>query len=240
MNHKTLAPVLLTASILLLTACSHYKGKENKKQEAESTAAQVKPVTQEGVISMTESWPETSKAAVNAMNAKYGLPASVSDEMIVWNNTAPFKRTIVYKEEINHLFPMQHADVLQQTVNYRVPLDKVSHLSKFDGSLIVDRTRGELTSRNEKEEMNILALNLADKIVRGEMTVEKARREYSQQAEAFASGTSSPLISSLNFTSEGNTSDPDTMMQSQTERQPAVRKTFEAEEVQQVIEEQEE
>lgn len=237
MNHKMLVPVL-SAGILLLSACSSYKGKENKKVEEEATAAKVMPVTMEGVATITESWPEASKAAVNAMNAKYGLPASVSEDMIVWNNTAPFKRTIVYKEEINHLFPMQHKDILQQVVDYRVPLDKITALNKFDGSLIVDRTKGELASRNEKEEMNILALNLADKIVKGEMTVEKARREYSKNAEAFAAGTTSPMISSLNFTTSGNTSDPDTMMQSQTEEQPAVRKTEEAEEFKQIIEEE--
>jgi hypothetical protein len=237
MNHKMLVPVL-SAGILLLSACSSYKGKENKKAEQEATAAKVMPVTMEGVATLTESWPEASKAAVNAMNAKYGVPASASEDMIVWNNTAPFKRTIVYKEEINHLFPMQHKDILQQVVDYRVPLDKVAALSKFDGSLIVDRTKGELSSRNETEEMNILALNLADKIVKGEMTVEKARREYSKNAESFAAGTSSPMITSLNFSTSGNTSDPDTMMQSQTEDQPAVRKTEEAEEFKQIIEEE--
>lgn len=230
----------LTIGLFLLSACSHYKGKENKKLESEAQAAQVTPVTQDGIATIIQSWPETSKAAVNAMNAKYGMPAIVSDEMIVWNNTAPFKRTIVYREEVTHLFPLKHADVLQQVVDYRVPLDKVVALSKFDGSLVIDRTRGELSSRNEKEEMNILALNLADQIIREEKTVEEARREYSKNAEAFAAGTNTPLITSLNFTLSGDTTDPDVMMESQSEEQPRVRPTREAKKVQEVIEEEKE
>ncbi|MCM2349742.1 MAG: hypothetical protein NDI69_06960 [Bacteriovoracaceae bacterium] len=237
MNHKMLVPAL-SVGLLLLSACSSYKGKENKKTEEEATAAKVMPLTMEGVTTITATWPEASKAAVNAMNAKYGMPVSASEDMIVWSNTAPFKRTIVYKEEITHLFPMEHKDILLQVVDYRVPLDKIAALARFDGSLIVDRTKGELATRNETEEMNILALNLADKIVKGEMTVESARREYSKSAEAFAAGTTSPMITSLNFTSSGDTSDPDVMMQSQTKEQPAVHKTEEAEEYKKIIEEE--
>ena len=235
--NKILVP-LLTTGILLLSACSHKSNKDEKKQEEESKSAKVTPVTQEGITSMTKSWPEASRAAVNAMISKYGMPASAADEMIVWENTAPFKRSIVYKEQVNHMFPVQHSDVLQQVVNYRVPLDKVAALAKFDGSLMVDRTKGELSSRNEKEEMNILALNLADEIIKGNMTVEQARREYSKSAEAFASGTSNKRITSLNIKNQDNTQDPDTMMQSQSEQQqPTFKRTIQTEEVQEVIEE---
>lgn len=236
MNVKMLAPVVMSA-FLLVTACSHKK--HDKKEMPESAATFPQPVTQEGLTAATQSWPESSQAAISSLTAKYGLPSSVSEDMVVWTTSAPFKRSVVMKEEVNHQFPIQHSDVLMQSVDYRVPLDKVTALSKFDGSLIVDRTKGELSARNDKEEMNILALNLADKIVRGEMTVEQARREYSKNAEAFAAGTTSQLISSLNFTSQGNTSDPDSMMQSQSENQPMIRKTKQSEEVQEVIETQE-
>lgn len=234
MNKKLLAPLVLSA-LLAVTACSHRK--EDRKEKDMSTASYSMPVSQEGLNKTTESWPESSKAAINSMNSKYGLPSAVTEDMVVWSDSAPFKRSVVFKEEVNHQFPIQHSDVLMQTVDYRVPLDKVSHLSKFDGSLLIDRTKGELSARNDKEEMNILALNLADRIIRGEMTVEQARREYSKNAEAFASGTSSKLITGLNFETQGNTSDPDTMMQSQTEELPAVRKTIQTEEVEEVIQE---
>ncbi len=234
MKNRFLVPAVMSA-FLLVTACSHKK--EDKKLSPDPMASYSMPVTQEGLTQMTESWPEPSRAAITSLNTKYGLPSAVTEDMVVWNASGPFKRTIVFKEEVNHQFPIQHSDVLVQTVDYRVPLDKVDELSKFDGSLLIDRTKGELSARNDKEEMNILSLNLADKIVRGEMTVEQARREYSKNAEAFAAGTTSEMISSLSFKSEGNTQDPDTMMQSQEAGQPVFRKTIETEQVEEVIEE---
>lgn len=235
MKNRFLVPVVMSA-FLLVTACSHKK--HDKKKSMEPTAASYSmPVTQEGLNEMTKEWPESSRGAITSLNSKYGLPSAVTEDMVVWNGSSPFKRTIVFKEEVDHQFPIQHSDVLAQTVDYRVPLDKVSALSKFDGSLLIDRTKGELTARNDKEEMNILSLNLADKIVRGELTVEQARREYSKNAEAFAAGTSSQLISGLSFSTEGNTQDPDSMMQSQESSQPVIRRTIETEEVQEVIEE---
>ena len=234
MKNRFLVPAVMSA-FLLLTACSHKK--DEKKQSIDPVASYSMPVSQEGLDQMTATWPEPSRAAITSLNSKYGLPSAVTEDMVVWNNTSPFKRTIVFKEEVNHSFPVQHSDVLVQTVNYRVPLDKVAALAKFDGSLLIDRTKGELSARNDKEEINILSLNLADKIVRGEMTVEQARREYSKNVEAFAAGTSSQLISGLAFKTEGNTQDPDTMMQSQEAGQPKIRKKIETEEVQEVIEE---
>lgn len=232
MNKKLLMPAMMSA-LIAVTACSHRK--EEKKSTMNESASYAMPVSQEGLNKMTESWPEASKSAIQGLQGKYGLPSAVTDDMVVWSASAPFKRSIVFKEEVNHEFPIQHSDVLMQTVDYRVPLDKVSQLSKFDGSLIIDRTKGELSARNDKEEMNILALNLADKIVRGEMTAEQARREYSKNAESFAAGSSSEMISSLNFSSRGKTSDPDTMMQSQQEGQPMIRKAKESSDVQDVI-----
>ena len=233
MNRKLFLPAVLSV-LVGMTACSHHK--EDKKSSQDETASYATPVTQEGLDKMTAEWPEASRSAITSMTGKYGLPSAVTEDMVVWSTSAPFKRSVIFKEEVNHQFPIEHSDVLMQTVDYRVPADKVSQLTKFDGSLLIDRTKGELSARNDKEEMNILSLNLADKIVRGEMTVEQARREYSKNAEAFAAGTSSSLISALNFSSRGDTSDPDTMMQSQQSGQPVIRKTKQSTEVQEVIE----
>lgn len=238
MLKRIMTPALLT-SLMLVTACGHHK-KEKRKQN-EQTASMIMPVDQQKLNELTESWPQGSKSAIKSLTEKYGLPTTVSEDMVVWNNAGPFKRSVVYREEIMHQFPYQHSDVLVQTINYRVPLEKVDELAKFDGSILIDRTRGEISSRDEKEEMNILALNLSDKIVKGEMSPEEARREYSKNAEAFAAGTTNNLLTTLSFRPQKNTMDPDTMMQSQefspsrTEG-PVLRKTIESEEVEEVIE----
>lgn len=238
MKRKIFASALMSA-FLMTTACSHKK--DDKKKEKSSETIMSTEVTQEGLDRVTKEWPDSSKSAIKDLSKRYGLPAAVTEEMVVWTDSEPFKRSIVYREEINHMFPIQHSDVLLQTLNYRVPLDKVSDLSRFDGSLIVDRTKGELSARNHRQEMNFLAFNLADKIVRGEMTVEKARREYSRNAEALMSGTSNKMLTELDFKTRGNTSDPDTMMQSQESgRDSSIQRQPESEAVDVIILEEQE
>jgi hypothetical protein len=233
MKRKIFATALMS-SFLIMTACSHKKD-DKKKEKSSETASLSSEVTQEGLNQTIANWPEASKSAIKDLTKRFGLPAAVTEDMVVWNDSKPFKRSVVYREEINHMFPIQHSDVLLQTLNYRVPLDKVSDLSRFDGSLIVDRTKGELSARNHRQEMNILAFNLADKIVRGEMTVESARREYRKNAEALMSGTTNKMLTNLNFKTRGNTSDPDTMMQSQEPRGSSLERRPEAEAVDVII-----
>lgn len=235
MFKRILAPAVMS-SILIVTACSHRK--EEKKKHTSDISAYSMPVTQDVLDKVTDSWPAPSKSAIKSLTEKYGLPAAVTDDMVVWNNTQPFKRSIVYREEVNQMFPMQHSDVLQQTVDYRVPLNRIDDLSRFDGSIMVDRTKGELSTRNDREEMNILSLNLADKIIKGEKTVEEARREYSKDAESLAAGTTSPIVSSLLFKPESGTGDPDTMIQSQESMKEGktIKKTEESKQVEEVLE----
>lgn len=215
MKNKILATLAVSA-FLVATGCSHKK--DEKKSDAQETASLSSEVTTGGVKQLTADWPEASRSAIDEMTKQYGLPDAATEDMVVWNSSEPFKRTVVMRESVNHMFPTQHQDVLVQTIDYRVPLDKVLPLTKFNGSLIIDRTKGELSSRNERQEMNILALNIADKIVRGEFTEEQARREYRKQFDALEAGRSDKMLTELSFKTSGNTGDPDTMMQSQEPR----------------------
>ncbi|WP_408095497.1 hypothetical protein ACJVC5_10680 [Peredibacter sp. HCB2-198] len=201
---KKLVIPFMAASLLIVTSCSHQKpqGKEI------TSSGYTTKVTNESVAAVIKDWPLASKSATNSMINKYGLPSIVSADQLIWYNTAPFKRTVVYKEEWKHHFPYEHSDVLVQTVDYRVPRDKLDEISQLDGSLLVDRTKGELAARSDKEEMNFLALNLADKVIRGDMSVSKAKSTYEKSALAFSAGTSNQYLTGLNFRVEGNTADP--------------------------------
>jgi hypothetical protein len=68
---------------------------------------------------------------------------------------------VLTADEIVHNFPTAHTDYLTQYVGYRVPREKVSDLVAFDGSLLVDRTAGEIGARCDHEAYNTLTLNLA-------------------------------------------------------------------------------
>ncbi len=154
-------------------------------------------------------WPEVSQKAAQSMIQKYGPPAEVTPTMLVWHKNGPWKRTVVYKDPVPHKFPKAHEDVLEQFVSYRVPTDKFDELAQFDGSVIVERTKGVISARCDKEPMNILALNLAHDVATGKKSVDEARKAYAQQAMAFMKKESAPYTEKLQFEPQENSGDPD-------------------------------
>jgi hypothetical protein len=171
--------------------------------------AQVQPAPP-NVESILADWAAAPREAANAMIAKYGQPAEVTASQLVWHDTGPFAHTIVSREEIPHSFPMEHTDLLEQVINYRVPPDKFDELAEYDGSVIAERTKGTLSARCDKEAMNFLALNLAHDIITGERSVEDAREFYAETAAAFKRGETSEYTQGLRFeVSQTPTGDPD-------------------------------
>jgi hypothetical protein len=66
-----------------------------------------------------------------------------------------------------HNFPAPHTDSVESFIDYRVPVQKFTPLAEFDGSVIAERTAGEVSARCHDEQANFLALNLRDDIVTG-------------------------------------------------------------------------
>lgn len=146
-----------------------------------------------------QDWPDTAKKSAKAMIEKYGDPDEKTESMLIWENTGPFTHTIVYREEIQHDFPMPHKDVLEQVVNYDVPVDKYDDLAEFDGSVIVERTRGTMAARCDKEGANLLALNLANDVIKGTKSVEQARQSYADAIMMMLKGEEVPYMKSVMF-----------------------------------------
>ena len=61
-----------------------------------------------------------------------------------------------------------------------MPPDKFDELTEYDGSVIVERTKGEIAARCDLEGANFLALNLANEIVTGKRSVNDARKFYAE------------------------------------------------------------
>ena len=157
-----------------------------------------------------QDWPETAKMAAEAMIEKYGMPGEATPSLLIWYNNGPWKRTIVYKEEIDHDFPMPHKDVLEQVINYEVPPEKFDELAQYDGSVIVERTKGEISARCDKEGANFLALTLANDIVQGPKSVEEARQAYGENMMQMMQGNPPESVQKLTFNvPEGNVGDSD-------------------------------
>jgi hypothetical protein len=147
------------------------------------------------------------------MIRKYGAPDEATPRILRWHGNGGWKRSILYREEVPHNFPMPHTDLLEQVIDYRVPPDKFDELAAYDGSVIVERTKGELSARCDKEEMNLLALNLANDIVTEKRSVEEARQFYAQTAMAFKQGRKDPYTLRLQFqVPQSGTADPDTQV----------------------------
>lgn len=130
-------------------------------------------------------WKDAPKKVAETMITKYGQPHEATPTRMVWFNNGPWKFTILTNEEIPHNFPMHHHDMLRQGIDYKVPSAKFNDVLNYDGSIIVDRTPGEMSARCDKEEMNFLAINLAHDVATGKRTVDQARDFYAKTAMAF-------------------------------------------------------
>jgi len=193
------------------------KGKAQPRQETQPASPergllQEADMDRQLVERIIRDWPMDSRNAARSMLEKYGAPDEAALSLLLWNNNGSWKRTIVYKDEVEHSFPRPHKDVIEQFVDSRVPVDKADELLRFDGSLRIDRTRGELACRSDREEHNVLALNLADEIVRGERTVEDARGFFARTVAGTAAGRVSDFVDSLKFNILPGTSDADKQM----------------------------
>lgn len=155
-------------------------------------------------------WPSNPKKVAETVIGKYGEPDVSSSKMLVWYNNGPWKRTVLHVEEIPHKFPKPHTDMLEQFIDYKVPPAKFNEVIMYDGSVVAQRTVGEISARCDKEEMNFLALNLANDVVNGKKTVQQARAYYTRAVKDFMKGKIDPYVQKLQFNvPKGGTGDPD-------------------------------
>jgi hypothetical protein len=157
-----------------------------------------------------ERWPEKSREACERVVNKYGPPDEVTETRMTWHGNGPWKRTEVNREPIRHNWPMEHHDMVAMVIDYHVPPGMVGPLARFDGSVVVDRTKGELSARCEAEEANFLALNLAHEIVTGKRNVVSARQTYAENMQRKQHEGLGPYMKRLLFTPpKGDTKYPD-------------------------------
>ena len=156
-------------------------------------------VAAEEVERILEDWPGPQKNVAKQMIAKYGYPNEATPTKLFWYNNGPWKRTELVKDHVVHHWPTVHTDFLTQVINYRVPPDKFADITKFDGSILLDRTKGEAAGRCDSESANVLGLNMVHEIVTGKRTWEDARRISQESTVAYNLGRSAPYAERLLF-----------------------------------------
>lgn len=161
------------------------------------------------------SWPETAKSTAQEIAEKYGAPDMVGSDLLEWQDKGPYVWIRVNSTEVAHNFPIEHKDVLDIAIPYRVPVDMYTTLAEFDGSAVAMRTKGLLVASCFKEGLDILILNLANDVVTGEKTPAEARSAFGEIAMGMMRGEKNPHTEALQFQIEplSGTQDPDKALQ---------------------------
>ena len=158
-----------------------------------------------------ENWPEESREAAQLVIEKYGEPDETTENRLTWHKPGPWKRIVATKTWYQHNFPAPHIDAVESVIDYRVPADKFTPLAEFDGSVVVERTAGEVSARCHDEEANFLALNLMHDIVTDKKSVDEARAYYAKEFADYRRKKPTPYMRGLHFTpdAEAGARDPD-------------------------------
>lgn len=195
--------LILLAIVVLAPACAERTRSLQRYETLQSPG-------QSTWADMIEDWPESARNAAREMGQKYGAPDEVTDTQLVWYERGPWKRSVLSREEVHHAWPTPHVDVLEQVIDFRVPPERADELAKFDGSVMFERTKGELSARCGGEPANFLAVNLAREIALGKRSVADARAFYEQAMAEASAGSKSPYMQGLMFAvADQPTEDPD-------------------------------
>jgi hypothetical protein len=154
-------------------------------------------------------WPEESREAAQLVIDTYGEPHEATPSLLIWHRVGPWKRAEASREFVNHKFPVPHTDSVEMFIDYAVPPEKCTPLAQFDGSVIVERTAGEVSARCHDEQANFLALNLMHDIVAGAKSVDDARDYYAKEFVDYRRGEPTPYMEKLHFMPGCETGAPD-------------------------------
>jgi hypothetical protein len=156
-----------------------------------------------------QGWPEDSREPAQLVIDKYGEPDEATESLLLWHDVGPWKRIAATKQVYEHRFPAPHKDSVESFLDYRVPTEFFTPLAEFDGSVIVERTAGEVSARCHDEEANNLALNLMHDIVTGRKDVQEARDYYAKEFIDYRRKEPTPYMDELRITGSSDTADPD-------------------------------
>lgn len=170
---------------------------------------------------IVDGWPDEAKEAARLVLDRYGEPDEATESLLVWHRVGPWKRLVASKTFWKHDFPVPHYDSVEGVVDFHVPPEKCTPLAQFDGSVIVERTAGEVSARCHDEEANSLALNLVHDIVVDNRPVEDARAYYAKEFLDHRRKRPTPYMDGLRFEPRRDAADPDVRILSDQEVEDA-------------------
>lgn len=154
-------------------------------------------------------WPKKSHRLAETLMHSYGLPHEATPSMLMWYYNSPWKRTVLHRDGARHNIPHRHIDLLEQTIDAKVTAEMCAELAKFDGSIVVDRTRGEMTAFCQDEHANTFILNLAHDIILGRKDAAQARQVLLESDDLIHHAWPNPYRDTLQFDPIVQADDPD-------------------------------
>lgn len=168
-------------------------------------------------------WPEEASEAARLVIDQYGEPHEATDSELVWHGVGSWKRVVAQRAFWAHEFPAPHTDSVETFIDYKVPPEMFTPLASFDGSVMVERTTGEVSARCHDEQANNLALNLMHDVVTGAKTVDEARYHYAKEFLDARRKQPTPYMEKLHFQpGDSSAADPDERVLSDEELEKAV------------------
>ncbi|RHW32758.1 hypothetical protein D1B33_16455 [Lysinibacillus yapensis] len=220
--NKTFAEQVPGEERLKLAAVAMAENKklhENGQAEKETN----KIINADTVKEIINDWPATAKMAAENTMKFYGPPNEATQSYLVWHNNGPWKRTIAFKDGVPHDFPEPHTDVLEQFIDYHVPADKVGLVAQLEGSLVIDRTKGEVSVHCDNEGANTLSMNMMHEVVTGQRTPQEAREFIKKEIVEYMMNRPAPYAEKFQFQLlQGEHWDPDVTVVEDQELMKAV------------------
>jgi hypothetical protein len=189
--------------------CDARRGRSRAQSQREKEGIMAQPNTS-NVTEIIKGWPDAAREAAQLVVDTHGLPQEATPSWLVWYEVSGCKRVVASKTFFQHRFPAPHTDSVESVVDYKVPPEMVSALAEFDGSIVVERTAGEVSARCHDEQANFLALNLMHDIVTGKKTSAEAREYYAKEFADYRRKRPTPYMEKLRFEpARGASADPD-------------------------------
>ena len=153
-------------------------------------------------------WHHESRETALVIAERAGLPDEMTPTRLTWFDVGPWKALVVHACPALHQWPTPHVDVVEGVIDQHAPPD-LDELVAFHGGLSYHRTRGEMSVCCASEATNMCALNLAQDLMEGRMTLHKARVSFAQRFANAGTDLTDPYLSRLLFGRQVRTADPD-------------------------------
>ena len=168
-----------------------------------------------------KSWPEDAREPAQLVIDKYGEPDEATETLLTWHKVGPWKRITASRAVHLHNFPVPHWDAVETVIDYRVPVEFITPIVEFDGSVTIRRTAGEASAQCHDEEANSLALNLMHDMVTAKKTLQEARAYYAKEFLDYRRKLPTPYMNELKFQPQSDCGDPDQRVLSEADLEAA-------------------